>query len=100
MIAGVPRAVVALLPLALVPVLVHLIANGGLDLGGGETDLVWVLVWLLWSVLFAISSLVLWHRGWPVARSVVRSMLVGLAGVLMAAILLALFGQLGVAGRF
>ena len=100
MIAGLLRVVVTLVPLALVPVLLILIANGHLDLGGGEADLVWVLVWLVWSVLFALSSVVLWRRGWSIGRSVVRSMLVGLVGLLLAAILLALVGQLGVAGRF
>lgn len=95
-----PRVIIALLPLALVPVLVHLIASGRLDLGGGEKDLVWVLPWLLWSLLFAASSLVLWRRGWSLSSSLLGSSLVGLAGVLVAGILLAALGQLGVAGRF
>ena len=94
------RFATALLPVALVPVLVRLIAGGQLDLGGGEKDLVWVLPWLLWSLLFAASSLVLWRRGWSLPRSTVRSAVVGLAGVLLAALLLAAFGQLGVGGRF
>jgi hypothetical protein len=100
MIAGIFRVVLALLPLALVPVLMRLIANGRINFGGGEKDVVWALVWLLWSVLFGISSFVLWGRGWPVARSAVRSLVVGTIGVLVVLLCLALFGQLGVAGRF
>lgn len=96
---GLVRVVVALLPLALVPVVVHLIAGGQIDLGGGEKGLVWVLPWLLWSLLFGTSSFVLWHRGWSVRRSTVWSAVVGLVGVLIAAMILAAFGQLGVAGR-
>ena len=94
------RVVVALLPLASVPALVHLIASGRLDLGGGEKDLVWVLSWLLWSLLFALNSFGFWRRGWPALRSSAWSAVVGLVGLLLAAALLAAFGQLGVAGRF
>ena len=100
MIGSALRIAIALFPLALAPVLVRLVVDGQIDPGGGEKDLVWVLVWILWSVLFAISSFQLWRRRWSVARSVVRSALVGIVGVFLAAILLALFGQLGVAGRF
>lgn len=76
-----------------------LIGRGSLDLGGGEKDLVWVLPFFLWSLLFAVSSFFLWRRGWSLARSMVRSSIVGLAGVFLAAVFLALFGQLGIAGR-
>jgi hypothetical protein len=100
MSTGLVRLVVALLPLAFVPLLVYLIASGEIDLGGGEKDLVWVLPFLLWSLLFGISSCVLWRRGWPALRSTVWSAVVGLLGVLVAATILAVFGQLGVAGRF
>ncbi len=94
------RVVVAFLPLAILPLLVHLIANGSIDLGGGEKDLVFVLPWLLWSLLFAAVSLFLWWRGWSLPRSVLRSSLIGLAGLALAGALLAAIGQLGVAGRF
>jgi hypothetical protein len=94
------RTVLALVPLAAVPVLLTLLADGRLDLGGGEMDLVWLIPWTLWSLVFAVSSFVLGSRGWSIARSVLRSTLVGLAAVLAGALLLAAFGQLGVAGRF
>ena len=89
-----------MLPLAITPALLQLLASGALDLGGGEKDLVWILPWFLWSLLYAISSFVLWRRGWPAFRSIGSSAVVGLAGILLAALLLAVFGQLGVAGRF
>ena len=100
MLDGVLRIVITLAPLALVPILVTVIADGRLDLGGGEKDLVWVIVWCVWSVFFAISSFVLWRRGWSIGRSLGRSILVGLVGLVLAAMFLALVGQLGVAGRF
>ena len=100
MIAALTRLIVAFLPLACAPVLVHLLAEGFIGFGGGEKDLVLVLPWLLWSLIFAVSCLVLWARRWPVVRSAIWSAGVGLAGVLMAAAALMVFGQLGVAGRF
>jgi hypothetical protein len=94
------RVIIALLPLAFVPVLVQLIAGGLLDLGGGEKDLVWVIPWFVWSLIFAISSFVLWFRGWSFSPSSKRSAIVGLGGIVLAAVLLAALGQLGVGGRF
>lgn len=94
------RVIAALFPLALTPLLVQLIANGVLDLGGGEKDLVWVLPWFAWSLTFAISSFILWSRGWSLSRSSTRSALVGLGVIVFAALLLAAFGQLGVGGRY
>ena len=99
-VGSVLRVVIALLPVAVAPVLVILIANGELDLGGGEKDLVWVLPWLLWSIIFAVSSFILWYRGWSLLRSSARSAAVGFGGVVIAALLLAVFGQLGIGGRF
>lgn len=94
------RVIAALFPLALAPVLVILIANGELDLGGGEKDLVWILPWLLWSIIFAVSSFILWYRGWPFWRSSTRSAVAGLGGLVITALILATFGQLGIGGRF
>jgi hypothetical protein len=49
-------------PLALTPLLVLLIAEGYLNFGGGEKDLILVLPWLLWSVIYAIVFAVCWSR--------------------------------------
>lgn len=94
------RLATALAPLLLAPLLLYLIAAGRLSLGGGEKDLVWLLPWTLWSLLFAMSSLVLWWRGWTAVRATVWSAAIGVAGVVAAALALAAFGRLGVGGRF
>ncbi len=99
-LANILRVAVALLPLALSPLLLHLFAYGIIDLGGGEKDIVWLFPWVLWSLIFAASSFVLWYRGWRFARSFVTSAIVGLAGVVTVAFALAAVGQLGVGGRF
>ena len=92
------RLVVALFPAALVPLLVYLIGEGYISLGGGEKDVVWVLPWLLWSIVFAISSFVFWQRGWPMPRSTVWSAITALIGVLVVAAMLAVMGDLGIGG--
>ena len=62
------RLLTALVPLALTPLFAHLISNGVLNFGGGCKDIVLVLPWILWSVLYLIASVVLWIRkvrlGW------------------------------------
>jgi hypothetical protein len=94
------RIAIALLPFTFTPVILYLIASGHLDLGGGEMDLLVVLPCLLWSFLFAVTSLILWRRSWPVVRSTVWSAIAAFAGLLVTAVFLAFLGQLGVGGRF
>jgi hypothetical protein len=89
-----------LLPLVLTPVFGFLLAEGHLDLGGGEKDLIWVLPWALWALVYAISFLVLWARKWPLVRGVLRSSAIATLGILLVGLTLALLGQLGVGGRF
>ena len=46
------RLLTLLLPLALTPLLVFLLADGYINLGGGEKDVLMALPWLLWALLF------------------------------------------------
>ena len=73
------RLLLLLSPLLLTPVLLHLIAYGYLNFGGGEKDLVLLLPWLLWSLLYGLAFAVLWKRGWRRVNAVTRSMLVATA---------------------
>ena len=52
------QAIVATVPLLLTPVLFFGLAEGVINLGGGEKDIIWVFPWLLWSIIFAICSYV------------------------------------------
>jgi hypothetical protein len=99
-VKSVIRLAVALLPLALAPLFVYLIGNDWISFGGGEKDLVLVVPWLLWSILFALASFVLWFRRWTLVRSTIWSAVFGIAGLVVTAMVLAFFGQLGVGGRF
>ena len=94
------RLALSLLPLALTPLLGHLLSHGDINLGGGEKDIVALIPWLLWSLLFAVSSWVLWRRGYAVGPSLWRAALVGLAGLVIVAVTLGVLGLLGVGGLF
>ena len=76
------QLIVALGPLLLTPLLGFLLAEGVLNLGGGEKDIIWAFVWAAWSMLFAIASMVLIWRRWPMSRWVVRAGLVATGGLL------------------
>ena len=93
------RLGLVLLPLALTPLLFVLIAEGVVNLGGGEKDLFVLLPWTLGAVLFAVSSLVLWRRGWSVARATGMAATVSLGVLACLFAVLAAVSLLGVAGR-
>ena len=94
------RLTMTVLPLLLTPVLGYLLAQGYINLGGGEKDILVLLPWMAWSLVFAVSSLVLWRRGYSVVRSLWRSALVGLAGLAILGVTLTILGQLGIGGLF
>ena len=51
----VKEIVLGFLPLALAPLFFWLIGEGYWDLGGGEKDVILVLVWCLFSVIYLIA---------------------------------------------
>ncbi len=56
-------------PIAVTPLLVLLIAEGYLNFGGGEKDLLLVIPWILWSLVYGIAFAVCWARKLPLRRS-------------------------------
>lgn len=63
------RLLTAAFPLALTPLLFWLLAEGYLNLGGGEKDILLTVPWLLWSLAFLIGALWNWHKRLPLARA-------------------------------
>ncbi len=94
------RVLAALLPFACTPVLGYLLTEGYLNLGGGEKDILLVLPWGFFSLIYGCSCFFLWHRRWPLGRSILSSIIVAIAGLIVAGLALALIGQLGILGRF
>ena len=77
------QVVIATLPALLTPLLIYSLAEGILDFGGGEKDILLALPWLIWSIVFALSGYVLIYRRWAVGRWTRRSSFVA-TGVLLA----------------
>ncbi|RDE19402.1 hypothetical protein DV711_10920 [Motiliproteus coralliicola] len=67
------QAVLAALPLLLSPLLLFALAEGWLDFGGGEKDVLLVLPYLILTFTFFCCSLVLILKRWPLSRWVKRS---------------------------
>lgn len=62
MAPAIKHLITLLLPLLLTPVFGFLLAEGHLNLGGGEKDLLLLLPWLLWSILFILCGALLRKR--------------------------------------
>ena len=93
------RVALSLVPLALTPVFAYLLSHGDVNLGGGEKDVIVLIPWLLWSLVFAVSSWVFWWRGLDLRISARRAALAGLAGLAIAVLALLLYGTLGLVRR-
>ena len=70
----VTRIAVSLLPLALTPAIIWLLAEGYVSLGGGEKDLIIALPWLVWSIFFAAAFLIGSRRGLPISKAGLRAL--------------------------
>jgi hypothetical protein len=56
------RLILSIVPLALTVPLGYLIAEGYLNFGGGEKDLILLLPWIVWSVVYFVLFLIFWKR--------------------------------------
>ena len=70
------QVMLALIPFLLTPVVIYGLAEGFLDFGGGEKDIILALPWLIWSVVFALCSFALIYYRWVVTKWVLRSALI------------------------
>ena len=57
------QALLASVPLLFTPVLFYVLAEGVLNLGGGEKDILLIIPWFIGSVVFAISAYILIAKG-------------------------------------
>ncbi|OUS09709.1 hypothetical protein A9Q90_02980 [Gammaproteobacteria bacterium 54_18_T64] len=87
------QATLALLPLLLTPVFAFLLAQGLLNLGAGEKDMLWAWVWALWSLIFALSGIFLIYHNNATGQWALRASYVAI-GLVLALWLLALAASL------
>jgi hypothetical protein len=92
----VPRLVICVAPIAITPLLALAIGEGYLNFGGGEKDLLLLIPWLLWSVLFAIVFVACWVKKLPVGKSTAYA--AGIAFAVLAVSWVALFAWVGYFG--
>ena len=56
------RLILSIVPLALTTPLGYLIAEGFLNFGSGEKDLLLLIPWMVWSVVYFVLFLIFWRR--------------------------------------
>jgi hypothetical protein len=81
-----------LLPLALTPIWGFLLSEGYLNFGGGCKDIILVIPWLIWSLVYSLFFIVLWIRVRSLGRLIAYS-IAGASGVMVLAGIV-LFGLL------
>ena len=86
------RLILSLLPLGLAPLMLHLIGYGYLDFGGGCKDVVMIIPWMVWSLIYLIISLVCWRKQWSIAKAMAYSVS-GATGMLALLFLVLLVGS-------
>jgi hypothetical protein len=89
------QIVAALMPLVLTPITLGLFA----EYGATEKDVVWIIPWTVWSIVFAACSFFLMLNHWPWKRLFLRATVVATGVVAVLGIIAALAGQLGIGGR-
>ncbi len=62
------RLILSIVPLALTPMLGFLIAEGYLNFGGGEKDLLLLIPWMVWSLVYFVLFLILWRRKFSIKK--------------------------------
>ena len=71
-----PQILLAVCPLVITPLIGLALAEGIINLGGGEKDIFWAFVLAIWSAFFAVTAFVLIHRKWQVKRWALRATIV------------------------
>jgi hypothetical protein len=76
------KLAICILPLALTPLWGFLISEGYLNLGGGCKDIILLVPWLLWSLIYSLIFVVLWIKGRSLGRLIAYS-IAGASGVIV-----------------
>lgn len=91
------QAVLAAVPLCLSPILFFATAEGWLNFGGGEKDLLLILPYLIWALVFFLTALILIIKHKPVHYWLYRAFTVALLVIIVLAVIAYVSSWLGVA---
>lgn len=91
------RLGICFLPLAITPVLGFLIADGYLNFGGGEKDLLILIPWLIWTLIYLLIFVISWIKRVSIKRGLTYSAggATGVLGIIWLATYLWSSGLLG-----
>lgn len=67
------RILLSIAPLALTPIWGYLIAEGYLNFGSGEKDLLLLIPWIYWSFIYLIVYIVFWLKKSSIIKTLVWS---------------------------
>jgi hypothetical protein len=87
---------VALSPLLFTPALVYLFAEGILNAGGGEKDLVLVVPYLLWATIFLVTAVALILKRWQFGEWMKRSLIISFSSMLSLWVIVWVTSSLGI----
>lgn len=79
------------------PGLIYILAEGWLDLGGGEKDILLAFPYFLWALIFFVVALVLIIKRWPLRKWLLRSGFISIIAMLVLGIFAYITSWLGIA---
>jgi hypothetical protein len=92
------RIAICIFPLALTPLLAHLISDGYLNFGGGEKDLLLLIPWLIWSVIFLAVFIVTWIKKVSIITGILYSGAISTFALLLIWLILFILSSAGLSG--
>ena len=91
------HAILAAIPMLITPGLIYMLAEGWLDVGGGEKDILLAFPYLLWALIFFMVALVLIIKRWSLRRWLLRSGLISVICMLALSVFAYIISWLGIA---
>ncbi len=89
--------VVAAIPIGFIPALIFALAEGWLDFGGGEKDILLALPYSIWALIFFLAAAVFIIRRSTRRRWIAKSVLIATITLVIAGVVVYIISWLGLA---
>jgi hypothetical protein len=93
------KLILSIMPVLLTPVWGYLIADGYINFGGGEKDLLLLIPWIVWSLIYLVIFIVAWIKRKKTKTMVLYSV-GGASGILMLAWVILFIWFNGILGAY
>jgi len=87
----------AAIPLLIAPALLFALAEGWLDFGGGEKDVLLIFPYFIWALVFFLCAVILIVKKWPLWKWSSRSAVVSTIVIILLGVVAFALSWLGVA---